>query len=408
MIRYVIIGAGIAGTTAAEEIRKQDPEGSIALVGEEAHTLYSRVLLPHYIKGKVPREKCFLKKDEWYEEKKIEYWRGEVVSEIDTKNKHVVLSVSGRELPYDKLLITTGGQPRYIEDDLRGVSYLQTLDDADQLLQLLGEVAKKKEARAVVCGGGFIACEYLNIFQHFNLPTTCFHRGPWFWSRVLDEESGKLIEQTLQKHNVTVWPKTTLANIHGEHGVAEVETTNGLCQTDILGIGIGLGRDLRWIEKGGIDVAAGVLANSFLETNAKDVYVAGDVAEFDDVITGRKLVGGNWMNALMQGRTVAKTMVGERTEFRLVSSYATHVFDMDIMFVGDVRRGLADEIVVRGAAKDGYVVQLFLSKDRLVGATLVGGNADRMILTKLIEKQVDLSFFGEQLSDSSFSLKEIG
>ena len=71
-MRYVIAGGGIAGTTAAEELRKIDPNGSIVLISEELHRLYSRVLLPHYIKGKVPRERCFLKKETWYDEQNIE------------------------------------------------------------------------------------------------------------------------------------------------------------------------------------------------------------------------------------------------------------------------------------------------------------------------------------------------
>ena len=343
------------------------------------------MLLPHYIKGKISREKCFLKKEAWYEEQRIEYVRGERVSFIDTVNKHVVLEMAGREVPYDKLLITTGGEPRYIDGDLRGVSYLQTLDDADHLLQLLGELAGKKDAQAAVYGGGFIACEYLNIFKHFGIPTTCFHRGPWFWSRVLDEESGRLIEDVLKRNGVVVWPDTMLADINGEHRITEVETTNGLVQADILGIGIGLGRDLRWIQKSGIKTQAGVRTNSFLETNAPSVWAAGDVAEFDDAVTGRPMLGGNWTNALMQGRLAGKAMTEERTEFRLVTSYATNIFGTEIIFVGDTRRGPSDEIRIEGSTAEEAVIQRFYDHGRLVGATMVGTNKGRMQIAKEIE-----------------------
>ncbi|HBL39978.1 TPA: hypothetical protein DDZ10_04935 [Candidatus Uhrbacteria bacterium] len=392
MIRYVIVGAGIAGTSAAEEIRKCDQEGEITLIGEEEHALYSRVLLPHYIKGKIPREKCFLKREAWYDEQRIEYLRGERVESIDTAHRHVVLKIAGRELPYDKLLITTGGEPSSINADVRGISYLQTLDDADHLLQLLGELAGKHDARAAVCGGGFIACEYLNIFKHFGIPTTCFHRGPWFWSRVLGEESGRLIESVLKREDVEVWPQTTLADISAKggsgsagHGSIQVETTNGLARADLLGIGIGLGRDLRWIQKSGIEVEAGVRTNSFLETSVEGVWAAGDVAEFDDPLTGHAMMGGNWMNAIMQGRTAGKSMVGERTEFRLVTSYATNIFGTEIIFIGDTRRALADEVRVEGTAGEGAVTQRFYDSGRLVGATMVGTNKDRMKLAKEIE-----------------------
>ncbi|KKW44923.1 MAG: NAD(P)H-nitrite reductase [Parcubacteria group bacterium GW2011_GWA2_56_7] len=388
MTRYVIIGGGIAGTTAAGEIRAREADAQITVVSEEQHPLYSRVLLPHYIKGKIPREKCFLKKDSWYEEQRVEWFRAERVVAIDAVNKHVELLHAGRELPYDKLLITTGGEPHYLERDLRGLCYLQTLEDADHLLQLLGEVRGKPDAHAGVCGGGFIACEFLNIFKHFGLSTTCFHRGPWFWSRVLDEESGGLIAQTLEASQVKTQANTTLADIHGEHGLSEVETSSGLFRADILGIGIGLLRDLRWIQKAGIETAAGVRTNAYLETSVADVYAAGDICEHFDVVTGEHMLVGNYMNAQMQGRTAARNMMGDQEEFRLVSGYATHIFELDVIFVGDTRRALADEILVKGRVPDGYVVQEFKRKGRLVGATLVGGNKDRMELTRRIQAQL--------------------
>src|SRR6188474_1489970 len=104
-MRVVIVGGGIAGTTAAEELRKLAPAAEITIVSEERHPVYSRVLLPHYLKGKVPRERVFLKKEEWYAEQKIEWLVGTRVDACDPKNAFVTLS-DGRELPYDKLLIT--------------------------------------------------------------------------------------------------------------------------------------------------------------------------------------------------------------------------------------------------------------------------------------------------------------
>ena len=154
-MNYVIIGGGVAGTTAAEELRKRDASAEITLVSEEQHPLYSRVLLPHYLKGKVPRERIFLKKETWYAEQNIEWLTGITCVHLDPRNKCVGFS-DGRELPYDKLLIATGGEVRAIDHDLRGVSYLRTLDDADHLVQLLSEASTS--VRAGIFGGGFIAC----------------------------------------------------------------------------------------------------------------------------------------------------------------------------------------------------------------------------------------------------------
>ncbi|MBI2484622.1 NAD(P)/FAD-dependent oxidoreductase [Candidatus Uhrbacteria bacterium] len=381
MMRYVIVGAGIAGTTAAEEIRKRDPDGEIVLIGDEQHALYSRVLLPHYVKGKIPRERVFLKTDAWYRQQRIEYLRGERVVSFDARNNHVELE-SAREIPYDKLLLTTGGEPRCINGDARGVCYLQTLDDADHLCQLLGE--RETNDRAAVYGGGFIACEFLNIFDAVDVSVTCFHRGPWFWSQVLDQESGRLIHAKLLEHHVEVWPGTTLADMEVKEEKVVAHTTGAPCEVNMLGIGVGLARDLRWIEKGGVKTSAGVVTNRFLETSAPGVFAAGDICEYEDPFTGRQTLSGNWTAALMQGRAVGKTMAGERTEFRLVTSYATKIYDADIIFIGDTRRGLATRVEVTGRAGDGYVVQRFYDGEKLVGATLVGGNRDRKEITDTI------------------------
>lgn len=378
-MRYVIIGGGIAGTTAAEEIRKRDQDGEVILVSEETHPLYSRVLLPHYVVGKVLREKCFLKKETWYEEKNIEWFRGETAVRIDAKNKFVEIS-SAREIPYDKLLIATGGLPRDVPAEADGVSYLQTMDDADHLVHLLSSASA-----GAVYGGGFIACEYLNIFAHSSIHPTCFHRGSYFWSQVLDAESGRLIHEHLKKHGVDVRPQTTLLNIEDKDGRVLAHTSGGGVLSDILGIGIGLERDLGWVERSGIKVEEGIRTNAYLETSAEDVYAAGDICEFDDVITGRAMMVGNWTSAIMQGRAVAKTMTGERTPFRLVSSYATDVLGLDCIFIGDTRRQLATKIDVTGCVADGYIVQKFFAGSHLVGATLIGGNKDRAEITREID-----------------------
>jgi len=176
-MRVVIVGGGVAGTTAAEELKKQDPSLEVVLISEEPLALYSRVLLPHYIKGKVPRERVFLKKESWYEENNIEWLPGISVTSLDPDNAFVSLS-DGRELPYDRLIIATGGDVRHLPFDLRGVSYFRNLDDTEHMLQLLNETPSGSPA--VVYGGGFIACEYINLFAYRSLPTTICFRGKHF------------------------------------------------------------------------------------------------------------------------------------------------------------------------------------------------------------------------------------
>ncbi|HLD20462.1 MAG TPA: FAD-dependent oxidoreductase [Patescibacteria group bacterium] len=383
-MKYLIIGGGVAGTTAAEELRKRDASAQITILSEEHHPLYSRVLLPHYIKGKIPRERVFLKRETWYASQNIEWVTGVLATHLDGRNKFVGGS-DGREYPYDKLLIATGGEVRSLDEDLRGVSYFRTLDDADHFLQLVTEQGSR--ARGVVYGGGFIACEYINLFQHFGISTTVIHRGSHFWTRSFLPEAGELIAKTLRSSGVELHESTFFEALKGDSELQGIVTSGGEYPATLLGVGIGIQPDLSWLRDAGVEVGTGVKANEFLETNIPYVYTAGDIAEFDDLLLGRQLQIGNWMNAMSQGRTVARSMTGEQTSFQLVSSYATNVLGLEIIFVGDVERAAAEKVHVIGSVADGGITQVFERGGRIVGGVLIGRNTDRTPITKAIQER---------------------
>jgi len=386
MTRYVIIGGGIAGTTAAEEIRKRDTEGEITIIDAEGHPCYSRVLLSHYAKGKIERERLFLKKPSWYKEKNIELMSGVTVTKIDPINTFVLTS-EDRELPYDKLLITTGGELRLLPEDKRGVSYLRTLDDADHLLQLISEIKERPEdeRRGIVMGAGFIGVEYINIFAEHDIPTTALIRSGGFWSKNIAKHSQKVIIDHVKNQGVEVLVNTSYQTMLGETDFAGLRLKDGQeIAAQILGVGIGLQYSHEIFTQAGLETAEGVIANEYLETNLENIYVAGDVAEFSDVIVGRRVRIGTWMNALMQARAVAKTMTGERTEYQLVPSYAIDILGLDIVFVGDTDREKTDEIVQR-VSEGNKSVELFIRDQHLVGAVLIGDVAERQKITDAIK-----------------------
>ncbi|MCX6714252.1 MAG: FAD-dependent oxidoreductase [Candidatus Uhrbacteria bacterium] len=390
-MHYVIIGGGIAGTTCAEELRKLDSASKITLISEEFHALYSRVLLPHYIKGKIPRERVFLKKESWYAEQQIEWLAGEIIERVDAKNKHIEF-VGGGELSYDKLLIASGSEVKLMDQDLPGVSYLRTLDDADQLVELMR--ALPKDAHACIYGGGFIACEYLNIFHEANIPITLAYRGAHMWSRGISEEAGMLIKNQLVQNGITVIENAKEIECIGEKTIESIFINGQTYPCSLLGVGVGVAPHFSLLQESGIQMHEGILTNAFLETNVKDVYAAGDVAEFFDERFERTFITGNWMNAQMQGRVAARNMTGSHAAFDLVSSYAMNIVGIEIIFIGDTSRTHADETRLIGTVEAGGVTELFVRKNKLVGAILTGRNMDRAILTKLIQEKADLTDSG--------------
>jgi NAD(P)H-nitrite reductase large subunit len=387
-MQYVIIGGGIAGTTAAEELRKADEMAEITIIDEEAHACYSRVLLPHYITGKVLRDKVFLRSEKWYVEQRIERLAGTIVTGIDTKNNFVTIH-TGRELPYDKLLLATGGQLNLAVTDPKGVCYLQTLDDADGIVARLAEVKRLPvpQQRAVIIGGGFISLEFINIFAQFNLPTTVVLRGDGFWSRVLSTQAKEVLARQAVNKGVQVLTGQREVLSVGESEVSGVQLGDGtVLPASIVGVGLGTHADKSLFEEAGVLMKSGILANSYLETNVPNVYAAGDAAEFEHPLLGRQMHIGNWLNAQMQGKAVAKTMTGERTEFSLVSSYSTNLLGLHVVFIGDTNREFAGEVRSHKATETSSV-DLYTRNDKIVGAVLVGDLVDRAAITKAIQEQ---------------------
>lgn len=387
-MRYVILGGGIAGTTAAEELRKCDAAASITIFDHEEHLCYSRVLLPHYVKGLVPREKVIMKTEVWYRDNRIELFRGTRVVQIDTRNKFV-RTHEHREFPYDKLLIATGGEVNLAAEDPRGMVYLRTLDDADHLRALLTEVRAlpETERRAAVIGGGFIALEFINIFAQYQIPTTVICRGSGFWSRTLSVAAQELLAAHARSKGVELLTEQEEPEYLADTALRGVRLHSGReIAVQIAGVGIGQRSDLALCGEAGIAHASGILANGFLETNVRDVYTAGDIAEFDHALFGRRIQLGNWLNAQMQGRAVAKTMAGERTEFSLLTSYATQLLGMHVVFIGDVSRAHASEVRTHSATPTG-VIDLFMRDGCIVGAVVVGDVAPRAVITKAIQEK---------------------
>ncbi|MFH1405324.1 MAG: FAD-dependent oxidoreductase [Patescibacteria group bacterium] len=397
-MNYVIIGAGPAGTTAAEELRKLAPDSHITLISEDTESLYSKVLLPFYLKGKIDRDKLFVKKETWYVENNIEWVAGETVEAIDTKNKFVAVS-DGREYPYDKLLICSGCDARKIEEDPRGVSYLRTLADADHLLQLMNEIPScshsqggqqgvaggDRECRVGIYGGRFIACEYLNIFHHWGFSITLALRGDHLWNGILDEQSGRLLSQHLIEKGIDFVPGAQWQGTLGDSELTGFKTSKGEFDCSLLGVGMGVAPDFSFLKDTEIQTGVGILTNEFLQTSDPDVYAAGDIAEVFDVYARRHLRLGIWARAIAQGRIAAQNMTGGEIPFKQVSSFSMSVLGVDVVLIADCDPKQAQQVVVRKNNDESGIIQLFIRGNKIVGATLVGDVTERMLITKKIQ-----------------------
>lgn len=405
---YLIIGGGVAGTTAAETIRKIDPAGTIVIVSEEPYPLYSRVLLPHYIRGKIKRDFVFLKKENWYSEHGIALLRSRLLMRLDPRAHEATID-DGTVYRYRKILLATGGRVRRLPlPELPGITYFRTLDDADVIRTELDAAAAHIDAQTgVVFGGGFIGLEYAPLFRERGLETHLVIRGERYWSAYFNDASEELMLKIFAEQDIHLHRGVQNVTVEGNDHLIAVDIGGRRLAARIMGIGVGLLPNFETVRQAGVAVNHGIITNEYLETNVPDVYAAGDVAEFLDLTVGHERMLGNWINAQQQGMRVGETMVGNRQPFTVVSSYSTSPFGVSITFIGDVARHDGTEVISRGSAADRSVGQVFLLGGRVVGATLINMNRERTPLTEMINRRVDVRGREMCLADPTVDLQTL-
>ncbi len=398
--RDLIVGNGIAGQTCAEELRKLDAEASITMVAAERHPLYNRVALPRYLRGQVRREKVFMRTVEDYARQNLDIHFETWVTDIDPRAK-VAHTNTGKELPYDALLIATGGRPKPPpwpgSDEVSQVIGFQTLDDTDAII----EKADASE-RVLIMGGSFIGYELAEgvSFRH-KAKVTWIMRGPWFLRYVLDEEGGQLCRQLGEAQGVEFITTDEVQKFSRLNGRFLAETVNGRkVEFDLLTYGVGLDYYTEPARDAGVKLDKGVITDAKLRTSAPDVYAAGDVAVFYDLMVERHNQMGTWDNAEAHGKVAARNMAGADEDFFDVPTYTTTMFGSTLAVMGvtpDVQPDL--ESVRTFSFEEKFYRKLFFKDERLVGAIMIGPPKGRKKLIEIMRSRQKIERPKQELLD---------
>lgn len=407
---YVIIGSGIAGVSAAEAIREHDHTGTIAIISDEPHILYSRVLLPSLLKKKIARERVFLRTRDAFEKKRIALLLGEKALSVNADAYEVALA-SGLRLRWRKLLVATGGKPRHwggaenqlLSGQLQKHGYrLQTIDDADRLA---ADLPRLREP--AVIGSSFIALEFLDIFVTRGLRPRLICRGPHLFSSILDEDGGALLAHGFALRGVICHFDDSITHIAEQENALVVETAKRASfRADALAMGIGIERAVGFLDGSGIILGkTGVLTNEFLETNIPGAYAAGDVAETYDPARNTHYARGNWTNAALQGAAAGMNMAGRRTAFTAVPSYSIMALGMRIAVIGACDG--ASDIITRTDAAHLRYGRFFIRDGALAGAALINYSDLRPYLTEMIAHKTPVDGYRRMLTDPTFDIRTV-
>ena len=389
--RYVIIGNGVAGTTAAETLRKNDPNCSIHLLTNEPYPLYNRVSLPRFLQGVIGEQKVMIRDFAWHEQRNITLVTETVVTAVNTEER-VVSTSDGKNYPYDALLIASGGRANPLRvpgaDGTKHIYNFVTLDDTKTIIERMLE-----SKTAVAYGGSFIAYELCDGFALRKLNTTWIMRGPYWLRNSLDPEGGEVVDNIAKKFGVEVIHGDEIESVVPANGVPSyVKTKKGReIQADLIGIGLGITLNTQFLKDTPIKIDQGIVVDEYLQTNIPGVYAAGDVANFFDATVERHHTMGTWDNALGHGKIAGVNMAGGRQPFVDVPTYTSPLFDVNIAVVGSAESSNPElETIARrepGEKGNENYRKLFFRDNRLVGVLMIGSPKGRKKLVEIVKSQ---------------------
>ncbi|MBB6303515.1 NAD(P)/FAD-dependent oxidoreductase [Rhizobium leucaenae] len=365
----VIVGAGECGARAALSLRENGYQHPITLIGDEVHLPYERPpLSKQVLLAATPPQAPAVLSEMVLSERAIRHIGGTPVNAIDADRKQVILS-DGRTLPYHKLLLTTGAEPRRLPNvpASRRILYLRTINDALALRPWISA-----DMHAAVLGGGFIGLEVAASARSRGARVTVIESQERILKRGVPEPIAAVITSLHQRNDVVVKCGVAVGDIDANEQRVSISLSDGTEITaDVLVVGIGAQPRTERAMQAGIAIDNGIAVNEHLETSVADIYAAGDCCSFPHPLYGgRRLRLEAWRNAQDQGMLAAANLAGAARSYEAVPYFWSDQFDHTLQITGLVDEG---RTVIRRDLSDGAFILFHLDlSQRLVAASGVG------------------------------------
>ncbi|WP_101294621.1 NAD(P)/FAD-dependent oxidoreductase [Halegenticoccus soli] len=402
---FVIIGDGIAGSSAAETLREEAPDADVTVITDEGESLYNRILIKEFAKGKLPEAPISIHDESWYDERDIDLRLNTLVTDIDPE-AHAVETHEDETIEYDKLLVATGGTPTQLpveNSDAEGIHHFWTFQDARKIRE-----SAESADDAVIVGAGLLGIDLAAICGAQGVEAKYLMRGNAWWRYALSESGAEIMHDAMREIGVEPVFESGVDRFEVDDGgriVAAVDPNGDRYECDWAGVAIGLNFNTEILHGTGVKQNDGVVVDQHMRTNVDDIYAAGDLTRFYDTILGEYAQNGSWGSAKEQGTIAAKNMVEpESAEFRWVSSYSITHFDFPFLSFGhptigddEVERKYSDTEYRRLALKDG----------KIVGGVLIGDLAPQSAYKRLMREERVVGDQKEILLEKKFDADEL-
>ncbi len=401
--RLVLVGNGMAGVRTLEELLKLAPqEYEITVFGAEPYPNYNRIMLSPVLAGEKTIDEIILNDREWYENNGITLHTGDPVVEIN-RIKRRVISKSGMEVPYDRLLLATGSHPFIIPvpgSDLPGVVGFRDIADVDAMKEAAGSGKK-----AAVIGGGLLGLEAANGLQLNGMDVTVVHLMDSLMERQLDSMAAGMLKRSLEEKGLQFLMETQTAAVLGQDRVSGLRFADGSeIEADLVVMAVGIRPNMELAQKAGLHCERGVVVNDTMQTFDPRIYAVGECVQHRGECYG--LVAPLFEQAKVAANHLAK--MGIARYEGSVTSTKLKVTGIDLFSAGEFNEEQGDEtLVLQDPARNVYK-KLVVRDNRIKGAVMFGDTMDGTWYFQLLREGSDISGFRNSILFGQHDLGDAG
>ena len=334
--RHLFIGGGMVAGYALKELADRGllVSGEAAIVSADAHPPYERPPLSKgYLAGQEDESTIYINPPDFYTSKGVTLRLNTVVERIEPA-QHQVQLASGEQIGFENLIIATGATPRKLDIPgihLEGIHYLRSLDDSSQIRR-----DAEGHGLAIVVGGGFIAMEVSAILALQGVMPSMLFPGERVWERLFTPAMSAFFENYFIERGVMIRPRHMVTAFEGNGRVRHAITANGdRIPGEVAVIGAGVSPATAVADGSGLQVDNGITVDEYLQTSVPGIYAAGDVANYNDTLFGRRRRFEHWDNAVEQGKHIARTLSGDRQPYVHIPYFFSDAFDLSYEYWGD-------------------------------------------------------------------------
>jgi 3-phenylpropionate/trans-cinnamate dioxygenase ferredoxin reductase subunit len=399
---FVIVGAALAGAKAAETLRDMGFDGRIVLIGSERRRPYERPpLSKEYLRSEVGLEKVYVHDEGFYADHEIELRLGRTATSLSASDRELTLD-DGTKLGFDRLLLTTGAEPRRLlipGAELDGVLYLRTVEDSDALRERFA-----RGGSVAVIGSGWIGSEVAASARQCGLEVAVIDPLSVPLERVLGAEVGAIYRDIHADNGVRMLLGTGVEAFEGLTSVERARTTDGrTVECDFVVVGIGARPRVELATDAGLAVDNGILVDAQLRTSAPEVYAAGDVANAEHPFYDERIRVEHWANALNQGPAAARSMLGHGEPYPRLPYFFSDQYDVGMEYSGFARSW--DRVVFRGNVSGREFIAFWIAGEHVLAAMSVNVWDVTDQLQRLIRERVTVD--DGRLADSDIPLEDL-